>query len=75
MSNKLPSDFDMELLSDCYGNIGYTLKTKREISITDYGCVPKHGEMLYGNTEKVLSQEEDEIAVEEAEQDIGGIQM
>ena len=74
MQLKLPTEFDTSVLEDCnLARLGRTLCDRLECKMTDYGVVSKEGGQIFAT---VTPQDDEElIQEEEAEPEMGGMQM
>ena len=74
MQLKLPTEFDTSVLEDCnLARLGRTLCDRLECKMTDYGVVSKEGGQIFAT---VTPQDDEElIEEEEAEPEMGGMQM
>ena len=75
MQLKLPTEFDTSVLEDCnLARLGRTLCDRLECKMTDYGVVSKEGGQIFA-TVRAEEDEEEQMDIDEAEQEMGGMQM
>ena len=76
MQLKLPTEFDTSVLEDCnLARLGRTLCSRLECKMTDYGVVSKEGGQIFATVRAVEDEEQEMVQDEEAEQEMGGMQM
>lgn len=75
MQLKLPTEFDTSILERCnLGNLGRELCDRLECVKTVYGVVSKEGGQIFA-TVRPVEDEEEQMDIDEAEQEMGGMQM
>ena len=75
MQLKLPTEFDTSILTDCnLSRLGMKLCERLECKMTSYGVVSKEGGQIFA-TIRPVEDEEEQMEYEEAEQEMGGMQM
>jgi hypothetical protein len=75
MQLKLPTEFDTSILERCnLANLGRTLCDRLDCKMTVYGVVSNEGGQIFA-TVRPVEDEEEQMDIDEAEQEMGGMQM
>ena len=75
MQLKLPTEFDTSVLERCnLANLGRTLCDRLDCKMTVYGVVSNEGGQIFA-TVRPVEDEEEQMDIDEAEQEMGGMQM
>lgn len=75
MQLKLPTEFDTSILERCnLANLGRTLCDRLDCKMTVYGVVSNEGGQIFA-TVRPVENEEEQMDIDEAEQEMGGMQM